>query len=130
MTIWVREGFQKNKKLDFFIRRANLRANHESHSFFLYWHHFLCLRKFGKLRKQFFNQKIFSKYKQKSNSNTRIDNFDAKSSRVPKSSHSTLIVTHIRIVTAFWSHENVTIWRHGFFLARSKIRNSLIFIPI
>ena len=55
----------------------------------------------------FLFRKFFSNYKQKSNSYTRIDTSDAKS----KLSQSTHIVTHTQIVTVFWSHENVTIWR-------------------
>ena len=57
----------------------------------LYWYHFLCLRKFRTLRKQFFNQKIIE---QKSNSNIWIDTTDAKSSRYPNS-HKVFKQSHL-----------------------------------
>ena len=84
VSIWVREGFQKNNKLDFLASILSRRANH-----------FLLLGNFCSSISgiNFLFRKYFSNYKQKSNFNTRIDTLDAKSSRypishiVPKQSH-------------------------------------------
>ena len=49
----------RNMRIFFWmIYNLDFLVDGEPNSIFLYWHHFLCLQKFRKLRKQFFDQKI------------------------------------------------------------------------